>query len=184
MTWRICLCDGLAVCLPAKVLGLKAKYAHTFSDDQRRSAACLVRSQWLFTLMMERDLSLAKYFHSELFVTTKHWRKFHGYEPALACLRTSLKRLQLPHVDLWLMHWPGPAWSTMSRRKDEIAEHGRFHYAAPIELTAALLQDCGQSSFSLTTLARVLSIEVFTSRPLAYFPSPMNHCRAHSASYI
>ena len=65
----------------------------------------------------------------ELFVTTKHWRKFHGYDPALKCLATSLRRLQLEHVDLWLMHWPGPAWSTMSRRKDMIEEHGPWHYA-------------------------------------------------------
>mmetsp|Transcript_33937 Transcript_33937/g.77796 ORF Transcript_33937/g.77796 Transcript_33937/m.77796 type:complete len:359 (-) Transcript_33937:305-1381(-) len=66
----------------------------------------------------------------ELFVTTKHWRKFHGYEPSLACLRTSLRRLRLEYVDLWLMHWPGPAWKTMSRRKDEMAANGVWHYAA------------------------------------------------------
>mmetsp|Transcript_3807 Transcript_3807/g.8206 ORF Transcript_3807/g.8206 Transcript_3807/m.8206 type:complete len:243 (-) Transcript_3807:1207-1935(-) len=28
------------------------------------------------------------------------------------------------------MHWPGPAWNTMSRRKDLIKEHGPWHYAA------------------------------------------------------
>eukprot|EP00966_Prymnesium_polylepis_P194254 4503278-Prymnesium_polylepis.1 len=74
----------------------------------------------------------------DVFVTTKHWRKFHGYESSLVCLRTSLRRLQLEHVDLWLMHWPGPAWKTMSRRKDEIAEHGPFHYAAAGHEEAAL----------------------------------------------
>ena len=66
----------------------------------------------------------------ELFVTTKHWRKFHGYDETLKCLNTSLQRLQLEHVDLWLMHWPGPAWSTMNRKKDEIAAHGPWFYAA------------------------------------------------------
>ena len=65
----------------------------------------------------------------ELFVTTKHWRKFHGYEESLGCLRRSLARLQLEYVDLWLMHWPGPAWNTMNRRNDEIAAHGAWHYA-------------------------------------------------------
>ena len=43
----------------------------------------------------------------EVFVTTKHWRKFHGFEPALGCLERSLKRLQLEYVDCWMMHWPG-----------------------------------------------------------------------------
>ena len=66
----------------------------------------------------------------ELFITTKHWRKFHGFESSLVCLQLSLRRLRLSYVDLWLMHWPGPAWSTMSRRKDQIEEHGAFHYAA------------------------------------------------------
>ncbi len=66
---------------------------------------------------------------SEVFVTTKHWRKFHGYEPALGCLQRSLQRLQLDYVDCWMMHWPGPAWRTMNRKTDEIAAHGRWHYA-------------------------------------------------------
>ena len=66
---------------------------------------------------------------SEVFITTKHWRKFHGYEPALGCLQRSLQRLQLDYVDCWMMHWPGPAWRTMNRRNDELTEHGRWHYA-------------------------------------------------------
>jgi diketogulonate reductase-like aldo/keto reductase len=65
----------------------------------------------------------------ELVVVTKHWRKYHGYEQTNECLRLSLKRLNLDYIDLYLMHWPGPAWSTMNRRKDEIAKHGRWHYA-------------------------------------------------------
>ena len=31
------------------------------------------------------------------------------------------------------MHWPGPAWNTMSRRKDLIAEHGPWYYAVHSE---------------------------------------------------
>uniref|UniRef100_A0A7S0NP81 NADP-dependent oxidoreductase domain-containing protein n=1 Tax=Calcidiscus leptoporus TaxID=127549 RepID=A0A7S0NP81_9EUKA len=69
----------------------------------------------------------------EVFVTTKHWRAYHGFEPALACLQKSLRRLQLSHVDLWLMHWPGPAYTTMNRRKDLMEEHGPWHYAATSE---------------------------------------------------
>ena len=65
-----------------------------------------------------------------VFVTTKHWRKFHGYNESLKCLQTSLRRLRLDHVDLWLMHWPGPAWTTMNRRNDMIEQHGAWYYAA------------------------------------------------------
>ena len=66
---------------------------------------------------------------ADVFIVTKHWRKFHGFLPALGCLDRSLSRLGVDYVDLWLMHWPGPAWNTMNRRKDEMEEHGPWHYA-------------------------------------------------------
>lgn len=46
----------------------------------------------------------------DVFVTTKQWRNFHGYEASLECLSRSLERLGLDYVDLWLVHWPGSAW--------------------------------------------------------------------------
>jgi len=76
------------------------------------------------------EAALATRPRDAVFVTTKHWRKFHGYEESLKCLQTSLRRLRLDHVDLWLMHWPGPAWTTMNRRNDMIEQHGAWHYAA------------------------------------------------------
>jgi diketogulonate reductase-like aldo/keto reductase len=66
----------------------------------------------------------------EVFVITKHWRKYHGYESTLKCLNLSLRRLQLDYVDLYLMHWPGPAWTTMNRKKELIQKFGKWHYAA------------------------------------------------------
>ena len=65
----------------------------------------------------------------ELFVITKHWRKYHGYQPTRKCLAKSLKRLQLDYVDLYLIHWPGPAWNTLNRHKDMMQEHGPWYYA-------------------------------------------------------
>lgn len=66
----------------------------------------------------------------DVFVITKHWRKYHGYDATLQCLNLSLKRLKLDYVDLYLMHWPGPAWKTMTRRKDVMAAEGPWVYAA------------------------------------------------------
>ena len=65
---------------------------------------------------------------SQVFVTTKMWRKFHGYENTVKNLETSLKRLQMDYVDLYLIHWPGPAYSTMHRKKAVIEEKGIEHY--------------------------------------------------------
>eukprot|EP00980_Cylindrotheca_fusiformis_P030902 scaffold25611_cov122-Cylindrotheca_fusiformis.AAC.1 len=45
---------------------------------------------------------------SELFLTTKQWRAYHGYDRTKECLAKSLERLQVDYVDLYLIHWPGP----------------------------------------------------------------------------
>ena len=42
----------------------------------------------------------------EVFVTTKLWHSQHGYDRALAAAATSLARLGLEYVDLYLIHWP------------------------------------------------------------------------------
>lgn len=44
----------------------------------------------------------------EIFVTTKLWNTEHTYEKAKAALDTSLKKLGLDYVDLYLIHWPNP----------------------------------------------------------------------------
>lgn len=42
----------------------------------------------------------------EIFVTTKLWNADQGYEPALKAFDSSLGRLGLDYVDLYLIHWP------------------------------------------------------------------------------
>jgi len=46
---------------------------------------------------------------SDVFVTTKCWNDDQGYEEAKHALRDSLHRLEMTHVDLYLIHWPAPA---------------------------------------------------------------------------
>jgi len=43
---------------------------------------------------------------NEIFVTTKLWNDDHGYDSTLRALDTSLKKLQMDTVDLYLIHWP------------------------------------------------------------------------------
>lgn len=45
----------------------------------------------------------------ELFITTKCWNEDQGYEQAKRACRASLERLELSHLDLYLIHWPVPA---------------------------------------------------------------------------
>lgn len=43
----------------------------------------------------------------ELFITTKVWNSDQGYESALQAFETSLDKLGLDYLDLYLIHWPG-----------------------------------------------------------------------------
>nr|WP_202472143.1 aldo/keto reductase [Streptomyces sp. SID4921] len=45
----------------------------------------------------------------ELFVTTKLWNSEQGFDSTLRAFDTSLDKLGLEYVDLYLIHWPVPA---------------------------------------------------------------------------
>jgi 2,5-diketo-D-gluconate reductase A len=45
----------------------------------------------------------------DVFITTKCANDDQGYEQAKRALRASLERLEMQHVDLYLIHWPVPA---------------------------------------------------------------------------
>ncbi|MEU6818346.1 aldo/keto reductase [Streptomyces sp. NPDC046860] len=45
----------------------------------------------------------------ELFVTTKLWNSDQGYDSTLRAFDTSLEKLGLDYLDLYLIHWPLPA---------------------------------------------------------------------------
>lgn len=42
----------------------------------------------------------------ELFITTKLWNSERGYEKTLAAFESSMEKLQLDYLDLYLIHWP------------------------------------------------------------------------------
>src|ERR1700689_5136670 len=46
---------------------------------------------------------------AEVFVTTKCPNYAHGYDQARRACKASLDRLEVEHLDLYLIHWPLPA---------------------------------------------------------------------------
>jgi diketogulonate reductase-like aldo/keto reductase len=46
----------------------------------------------------------------EIFVTTKVWNGDHGYDRTMKAFETSLEKLGLDYIDLYLIHWPVPAY--------------------------------------------------------------------------
>jgi 2,5-diketo-D-gluconate reductase A len=83
---------------------------------------------------------------ADVFVTTKLFNSDHGYDSAKAALRRSLDRLEVEHVDLYLIHWPVPsqdryveAWKAMIEDKE-----------------AGLARSIGVSNFQPAHLARIV----------------------------
>lgn len=63
---------------------------------------------------------------SSLFVTTKLWNNQHGHDKTVTAFNTSLDKLGLDHLDLYLIHWPVAkqrqyvqAWEAMIGLRDE-----------------------------------------------------------------
>lgn len=44
----------------------------------------------------------------DIFVTSKLWNNFRGYDETIAAFEQSLENLDTDHLDLYLIHWPNP----------------------------------------------------------------------------
>jgi 2,5-diketo-D-gluconate reductase A len=83
----------------------------------------------------------------EIFVTTKCFNDDHGHDKAKRACKASLERLELEHVDLYLIHWPVPA-------HDLYVET----WQAFIELQAeGLVRAIGVSNFQPAHLERIVA---------------------------
>jgi 2,5-diketo-D-gluconate reductase A len=84
---------------------------------------------------------------SEIFVTTKCFNDDHGHDKAKKAFKASLERLELEHIDLYLIHWPVPA-------HDLYVET----WEAFIELQAeGLVRAIGVSNFQPEHLERIVA---------------------------
>jgi 2,5-diketo-D-gluconate reductase A len=82
----------------------------------------------------------------EVFVTTKCWNDDQGYEHAKRALAASLERLEMSHVDLYLIHWPVPA-------HDRYVETWKAFIDARAE---GLVRSIGVSNFNPDHLERII----------------------------
>jgi len=79
----------------------------------------------------------------DIFVTTKLWNDIHTYEAAKVALATSLEKLGLDYVDLYLIHWPNPI-SIRHNWEERNQEVWRYMEEA---LEAGLVRSIGISNF-------------------------------------
>ncbi|MFB6890983.1 aldo/keto reductase [Kitasatospora sp. NPDC056327] len=79
----------------------------------------------------------------DLFVTTKLWNADQGYDATLRAFDTSLAKLGLDTVDLYLIHWPTPArdlYLDSWRAIERLAAEGRIRAAGVSNFQPAHLQ--------------------------------------------
>jgi 2,5-diketo-D-gluconate reductase A len=82
----------------------------------------------------------------DVFVTTKCFNDDHGYQQATRALHASLERLEMSHVDLYLIHWPVPS-------HDNYVET----WKAFIDMRAeGLVRSIGVSNFQPAHLERII----------------------------
>jgi len=83
----------------------------------------------------------------DVFITTKCFNDDQGYEEATRALHASLERLEVGHIDLYLIHWPVPSraryvqtWRAFIDMRDE-----------------GLIRDIGVSNFQPDHLRRIIA---------------------------
>jgi 2,5-diketo-D-gluconate reductase A len=83
----------------------------------------------------------------DVYVTTKCFNDDHGFDQAKRALHASLERLEMAHVDLYLIHWPVPS-------QDKYVET----WKALVELQQeGLARSIGVSNFQPAHLERIIA---------------------------
>ncbi|MDX5424892.1 MAG: aldo/keto reductase [Exiguobacterium sp.] len=85
----------------------------------------------------------------DVFVTTKLWNEFHGFDEALQAFQDSLDRLGLEYVDLFLIHWPMPRFGKFVetyKALEQLYEEGRVRAIGvsnfEVEHLEQIIQSC------------------------------------------
>ena len=94
----------------------------------------------------------------DLFITTKLWNDDQKHDDALKAIDDSLARLQLDHVDLYLIHWAAPhrgtyleAWKAMQ----EIHESGKATSIGVSNFPVAQLEEIIEATGSVPVIHQI-----------------------------
>lgn len=92
----------------------------------------------------------------QVFVTSKLWNQDHGYDKALAAFETSLKRLKLDYLDLYLVHWPVAGLRLESwRALEKLAADGRVRAIGVSNFLVPHLQELTKSAKVLPAVNQI-----------------------------
>lgn len=79
----------------------------------------------------------------DLYITSKLWNAFHGYEETLNAFDDSLKRLGVDYLDEYLIHWPGLDQSYQATWKafEKLYKDGKIRVIGVSNFTRRLLKE-------------------------------------------
>ena len=83
----------------------------------------------------------------EVFITTKVWNSYQGYDSTLQACEQSLRRLDMTYVDLYLIHWPVQGMSLDTwRAMVQLLQTGKARSVGVSNYTIELLREILQNS--------------------------------------
>ncbi|MEB7409725.1 aldo/keto reductase [Mammaliicoccus sciuri] len=83
------------------------RVVHTAID----AGYCAIDTAWFYKneKALGEALKTVNIKREDLFITTKLWNDFQGYDATIKAFNDSLESLQLTYIDMYLIHWPCPA---------------------------------------------------------------------------
>jgi diketogulonate reductase-like aldo/keto reductase len=91
----------------------------------------------------------------KVFLATKVWSDHLGYDDVLRAAEGSLRRLGVQYVDLYMIHWPNPAFpieETM-RAMEELVKRGKIKYIGVSNFSVEELKEAQQALSSRDIVA-------------------------------
>lgn len=109
---------------------------------------------------------------NEIFLTTKQWRNYHGYDATKICLEKSLNKLQVEYIDLYLIHWPGPGHRSQMDEQDMVSLRAETWRAMEDAFYEGKVHAIGVSNFSIKHLDNL-------SKTARIWPPAINQIELH-----
>ena len=91
----------------------------------------------------------------EIFITTKLDNSDHGYKRALKAFETSLKKLDMDYVDLYLIHWPVKGKNESWKAMEELLKQGKCKAIGVSNFMIKHLEDLQKNSSILPAVNQI-----------------------------
>ncbi|MDF9838664.1 diketogulonate reductase-like aldo/keto reductase [Breznakia sp. PFB2-8] len=120
-TWTL---DEHDICVAAVTAALESGYRHI------DTAAIYKNEAFIGEALKQSSIK-----REDIFITTKLWNDVRGYDETIQAFETSIAKLGIDYIDLYLIHWPNPVkyrtnWKQMNaesyRAMEDLYNQGKI----------------------------------------------------------